>query len=146
MPKNHYRTLHSSLLRHYNLVAGKLALQGIQCKVVNLDAITDDESWPEGHMIGLAEFTVDIDEFYRGAAVFALGLTGDTNLMKSAELIEAILDDFSPGESFMAINPTTGIEVGRIVVTSGVRVAPPLKTRTRPLIPIYWSFTSNLTP
>lgn len=142
---NHYRTIHAALLRHCALAARKLTETGLQnVQVVNLDAFTDEAQWPAEDFVGLAEFHLTIDSIYEGSAIVSLALAEDTNLLRSAQYIELMLDDLLPNSNISVVNLTTGEVEGMLLIKGGVQVAPPMATKTRPLIPIMFAFTSNL--
>ena len=143
--KNHYPNIQGSLMRHCALLAQKLsALSMGQFVPMNLDAFTDEDAWPKEHFIALGEFRLSMDDVYEGSAIIGIGLKEDTNLLRSAELVGKILDEMLPNHHITVVDLTTGDPIGLLLIKGGVTVAPPLRTKTRPIIPILFAFTSNL--
>jgi hypothetical protein len=142
---NHYRTIQGSLLRHAAKTATKLSEEfGEKVSVVNLDAFTDEKQWPQSAFVGLGEFHLSLNQVYEGEAILSIGLPRDANLLRSAEYIEVMLDDLLPNSSITLVHPDTGEVAGLLLIKGGVHIAPPLPTESRPLLPIIFSFTSNL--
>lgn len=143
--KNQYRAIQGSLLRHCVTASNQLEAAGFgPFSVINLDAFTDEKSWPEANFVGLAEFHLTMDDTYEGSVAIVLGLVEDTNLLQSAELIEVLLEDLLPNSSLPVLSISTAEEIGKLLIKGGVTVSPPYPSKTRPLLPIMFSFTSNL--
>lgn len=143
--KNHYHNIQASLLKLCATLSQKLRDQGVPMELpVNLDAFTQEADWPEGNFIGLGEFHLVMDSIYEGSAAVALSLSEDTNLLRTSEFIGYILDDLLPNSSIPVVDVSNGDILGLLLVKGGVQVAPPYATKTRPLVPIIFAFTSNL--
>lgn len=112
---------------------------------LNMDAFTDEAQWPDGDFVGFGELYLDITDFYEGQCAFMISTVGDTNLFRMRQHMSKLLDLLLPTSKIPVFHSETGIALGGLYVLDGVRVAPPVVTKTQPIRPVMISFASDLT-
>jgi hypothetical protein len=138
--QNHHHHIEASLLR---FIADFATEHGIGA--LYLDGFTDEDQWPTGDFIGVGEINQDISEFFEGQCAIAISTVGDTNLQRMRSLMAPLVQKLLPNSNIPIYHSETGLEIGKLFVMSGVRVGSPIVTKTQPIRPVTFQFTSNLT-
>lgn len=143
---NEYRDTFSSLLKFCSDFSASMKAQGVELKVMNLDAMGDPQEWPDQDVVGLAEFDFDLDDgTIEVSMMIAVSTVEDTNNFRLNQIINDLVNLLIPSRRINLYNATNGQLRGFMVVQNGTRVAPPMKTKTRAIQPIMVSLLSDQT-
>lgn len=141
---SHYADIHSSLLRFASDFREEMEFLGYSMSTVNMDAFVDEDDWPDNDFVGPGQISIDIDKWWEGELMFFLSTVGDKNLMRLAEMMQALSAKLSPTRNFVIYDAQTGAAIGSAVIREGVRIMPPAPTKTRAVQPIAVSFLTDL--
>lgn len=136
----HYQNIQSSLLRFI----ADFAEVNPTLDTVNLDAHTDEASWPDAEFIGLGELHVEIGETYSGQCMFAISTKDDTNLFRMGEWMQKLSELVLPNKNIPVYDAQTGTQIGMLFVLNGTQIGAPMATKTQPIQPIAIRFESDL--
>lgn len=136
----HYQNIQSSLLAFIS----RFTDDHPTLATVNLDAHTDEDSWPNQDFIGLGELHVDIEETYSGQCMFGLSTNGDPNLFRMGELMGHLSALLLPNKNIPVYDAQTGSALGQLYILQGTRISAPMRTKTQPIQPVAIRFESDL--
>lgn len=142
--QSHYHNIQSSLLRFCSEFQEDMLPEGFNLGVVNLDAFTDEDKWPQGDFVGIGEFNVDIEELYMGQCMFAIATDQDTNLYRMGKLIQHLSGKLIPGSQLPIYDAESGQIIGGLYVLNGTRIGSPIATKTQPIQPVSIRFETDL--
>ena len=121
-----------------------MKLKGYSLQTLNLDSFTDEELWPSGDFIGLSDFRVMVEDYYKVYCQFVISTEDDLNLHRMGDLIAELSDLLMPMDILPVYDTDSGLPVGQLYVLNGVRINEPIPLKTRAAQPIMVAFNSNL--
>lgn len=137
---NYFRHIEASLLRFCAQFG-----QGRGLTPLNMDDFTQESQWPaDKDFIGFGELNLDITDFYDGEAAFMLSTLEDLGQSRLRGHLHDLLDLVAPNAAIDVVHADTGEKLGDLFIYDGVRVGPPVVTKTRPIRPVFFRFGSNL--
>ena len=143
---NEYRDTFASLIRFCQDFSAEMQGNGVNLKVMNLDAMNDPQEWPNQDVIGLSEFDFNLDDGTIGVELMlAVSTVEDTNNFRLNDIVNRLVNLVVPGRRVNLYDGATGKLRGFMVVQNGTRVAPPMRAKTRAIQPIMVSLLSDQT-
>jgi len=93
--------------------------------VINLDAYGDSDQLPPGNLIGISNYTMDVDDHLVVVTVmFAVITQGDLNNTRLDKATGILLNSLLPTKKIPVVRETNGEEIGTMTVGKEVRVLP----------------------
>ena len=102
--------------------------------------------FPTSDLLGIGELSVTNNtETYDGTVTIAVcTMADDGYLEKLRTVIGQVFTELKPGTHITCVDPITGVEIGKIIVQTGVTVLPVGTSRARPFQAIAFRFGSAL--
>lgn len=131
-----FQNINASLLRFCADFRDAMAEEGYIIEVVNLDAFTDEEAWPTGDFIGIAEVTITLTQIPMVECLFAISTRDDFQLYRMATLMGFLSERLLPTSTLTIYDASTGDALGLATLLDGTSIKPPIVTKTQPVRPI----------
>lgn len=108
---------------------------GWTATIYNFDAYSEQNKLPDGDLIGLNGFTMDVDtDLITVHCRIGIATENDKNLFRLEEKAGKLLQRFAPGTHFKVYDvDAANAEVGDLVIDAGVSVSPVYQAISKPL-------------
>lgn len=141
---NEYRDTFASVLRFCRDFSDEMKSHGFDLEVINFDAASSPQMWPNKDVVGVAEFNLELnDGTIEVQTIFAVSTIEDTNNFRMNEIVNYLLNSLLPGSAIKLYDAQTGKLRGRLAIRNGTRAASPSAMKTRAVQPIMVSLLSD---
>jgi hypothetical protein len=145
--ENIYEDLLASLMKFCKDFAAEInVVDEDPFQPVLLDALNDYEQLPKGSLIGVAGYTIDIDEHLVSVkTMIGIGTENDTNTFRLTAAMGKLVNRLLPTKRIDVIDSVTGEVLGGMSIESGVRVMPASNAGGRTMKYIAFMASSDVT-
>jgi hypothetical protein len=145
--KNAYGDHLASLLKFCGDFIDEINVPGQdKFQVCYLDSYEDYESLPKGSLIGVAGYTIEIDEHLsRITAMIGLGTENDANEFRLTAAMGKLLTRLLPTKRIAVVDAETGESLGQLVIENGIRTMPSSGAMGRSMKYLAFSASSDVT-
>lgn len=137
----------ASLMKFCKDFAAQLNVEGDDpFTPVLLDAYDDYEQLPTGSLIGVAGYSIDIDEHLVSVkTMIGIGTENDTNTFRLTAAMSKLVQRLLPTKRIDVVDSETGALLGVMTIENGVRVMPASNAGGRTMKYIAFMASSGVT-
>lgn len=113
---------------------------------VYLDAYEDYESLPKGSLIGIAGFTIEVDEHLcHITAMIGIGTENDANAFRLTAAMGKLVNRLLPTKRIAVVDAESGDQLGMMTVENGIRTMPSSGANGRTMKYLAFTASSDVT-
>lgn len=104
-------------------------------QVFDFDSHASQETWPTGkHLIGTVELGIEnLKDMYVVSGSFMVAQKEDKqDISKLDSVINLLFDTFAPDKAINIVTNNTGVDRGRLIFMTGVKILPVVRAKSRP--------------